>query len=104
MKSLIWDTPVAYEEDLVARVMAEADVGGPKIGNRVYQNSVCVDTQRVRVRSLVGCIYCLGVFPEFSLNSKTNVRKFRQLFPGYHLIIITQNHIHPFLDDDDDGL
>ena len=36
------------EEDLLARVMAAADVGDPTIGNRVYQNVIrryhtCVD-------------------------------------------------------------
>ena len=33
-------------------------------------------TQRARVRSQVGSIFCLRFFPGFSLNRKTNVRKF----------------------------
>ena len=40
MKSLIYETSVASEEDLLARVMAATDVGGPRIGDRVYQNMV----------------------------------------------------------------
>ena len=48
MKSLNYDTPVATEEDLLAQVMAATDIGGPRIGDRVYQKMVrryriCVD-------------------------------------------------------------
>ena len=48
MKSLIYKTPVASEEDLLALVMAAAVVGEPRIGGRVYQKMVqryriCVD-------------------------------------------------------------
>ena len=48
MKSLIYETPVAFEKDLLARVMAVQGVGGPRIGDHVYQNMVwryriCVD-------------------------------------------------------------
>ena len=40
MKSFIYETPVDSEEDLLARVMAAADVGLPSIGDRVYENMV----------------------------------------------------------------
>ena len=40
MKSLIYETPVESEEDLLGRVMAAADVGLPGIGDRMYQNMV----------------------------------------------------------------
>ena len=48
LKSLIYEAPVASEEDLLVWVTAVVDVGGPSIGNRVYQNIVwryhiCVD-------------------------------------------------------------
>ncbi|XP_068084439.1 outer dense fiber protein 2 [Anabrus simplex] len=38
MKTLIYETPVESNEDLLARVMAAADVGGPGIDDRVYEN------------------------------------------------------------------
>ena len=40
MKSMIYEAPVASEEDLLVQVMAAVDVGGPRIGDRVYQNMV----------------------------------------------------------------
>ena len=40
MKFMIYETPVASKEDLLARVMAEVDVGGPRIDDRVYLNIV----------------------------------------------------------------
>ena len=40
MKSIIYETSVNSEEDLLARVMAAADVGLQRIGDRVYQNMV----------------------------------------------------------------
>ena len=48
MKSLVYETPVDSEEDLLARIMAAADVGLPDIGDHVYQNMlrryrVCVE-------------------------------------------------------------
>ena len=48
MKSLIYKTSVASEEDLLAQSMAVTDVGALRIGNHVYQNMVqryciCVD-------------------------------------------------------------
>ena len=39
-KILIYETPVESEEDLLARVMAAADVGLSGIGSRVYQHMV----------------------------------------------------------------
>ena len=44
-------------------------------------------TQRIRVRSSVGSISCLGSFLEFYLNHKTNVRKF-----GPHLFTVIIYH------------
>ena len=41
MKSLVYETPVDSEEDLLARVMAAANVGLPGIGDRVDKNTVC---------------------------------------------------------------
>ncbi|KAJ8866211.1 hypothetical protein PR048_032054 [Dryococelus australis] len=35
-----WITPVESEEGLLARIMAAADLGRPRIGDRVYQNMV----------------------------------------------------------------
>ena len=48
MKSLIYETPVASEEDLLDRIISPADVGGPRISDRMYQNMarsyrICVD-------------------------------------------------------------
>ena len=40
MKSLIYETPVESEEDLLARVMAPTDVRLSGFGDRVYQNTV----------------------------------------------------------------
>ena len=40
MKSLIYDTPVSIEENLLARVMAVTDVGGSRIGDRMYQSTI----------------------------------------------------------------
>ena len=40
MKNLIYEIPVESEEDLLARVMAAADVGGPEIDDRVYHNMI----------------------------------------------------------------
>ena len=40
MKSLVYETPVDSEEDLLARIMAAADVGLQGIGDHVYQNMV----------------------------------------------------------------
>ena len=40
MKYLIYEIPVASEEDPLARVMAATDVGGRRIGDSVYQNMV----------------------------------------------------------------
>ena len=40
MKSLIYETPVASKEDLLAQVMTAADVRGSKFSDRVYQNIV----------------------------------------------------------------
>ena len=40
MKSLVYETPVDSEEDLIAQVMAAADIGLPGICDRVYQNMV----------------------------------------------------------------
>ncbi|KAJ8882818.1 hypothetical protein PR048_014632 [Dryococelus australis] len=38
MKDVIYETPVESEEDLLAQIMAAADLGLPGIGDRVYQN------------------------------------------------------------------
>ncbi|KAJ8898072.1 hypothetical protein PR048_003432 [Dryococelus australis] len=48
IKDLIYETPVESEVDLLARIIAAADLGLPGIGDRVYQNMVhmyrvCVD-------------------------------------------------------------
>ena len=48
MKSLVYETPVDSEEDLLARGMTAADVGLQGIGDRVYRNMarryvVCVE-------------------------------------------------------------
>ncbi|KAJ8885964.1 hypothetical protein PR048_012170 [Dryococelus australis] len=48
IKGVIYETPVESEEDLLARIMAAADLGLPGIGDRVYQKMVlryrvCVD-------------------------------------------------------------
>ena len=48
MKSLMYETPVASEEDLLLRVMDAPDVGGPRIGDREYENMrrrhrICVE-------------------------------------------------------------
>ena len=40
MKSFVYKTPVDSEEDLLARVMAAADIGKKGIGDRVYENMV----------------------------------------------------------------
>ena len=40
MKILVYETPVDSEEDLLARVIAAADVGLPRVGDRVYENMV----------------------------------------------------------------
>ena len=40
MKGLVYETPVDSEEDLLAPVMAAADVGLQGIGDRVYENIV----------------------------------------------------------------
>ena len=40
MKSLIYDTPLESEEDLLARIMAASDDGVRSIGDHVYQNKV----------------------------------------------------------------
>ena len=53
MKSLIYETPLASVEDILARVMIAADVGGQRIGNRVCQNMIrkyriYVDVARAR--------------------------------------------------------
>ncbi|KAJ8870549.1 hypothetical protein PR048_029572 [Dryococelus australis] len=40
MKSLIYETPVDSEKDLLARIMVAANLGLPGIGDRVYQNMV----------------------------------------------------------------
>ena len=39
MKTLIYETLLETEEDLLERVMAAANVGVPGIGDRVYQNT-----------------------------------------------------------------
>ena len=38
MKSLVYETPMDSEEDLLTRVMSTADVGLSGIGDRVYKN------------------------------------------------------------------
>ena len=40
MKSLIYEIPVASEEDLLAWVIAATDIGETRIGDRMYQNMV----------------------------------------------------------------
>ena len=41
MKSLVYETPVDSEKNLLARVMAAADVGLQDTGDRVNENMVC---------------------------------------------------------------
>ena len=41
MKSLVYETPVDSDEELLGRVMAAADVGLQSISDRVYQNMAC---------------------------------------------------------------
>ena len=40
MKSLIYETPVESEEDMLVQAMAAQDVELPGIGDHVYQNMV----------------------------------------------------------------
>ncbi|KAJ8878367.1 hypothetical protein PR048_018944 [Dryococelus australis] len=59
MKGMNYKTPVESEEDLLARVMAAADLGRPGIGDRVYQNMVrryrvCVRRRWSSHRALLG--------------------------------------------------
>ena len=58
MKSLIYKIPVESEEELLVRVMPEADVDLPGIGDRVNQNTV----RRYRV-----CVEVAGRHVESSL-------------------------------------
>ena len=51
-RSSLAEIPVEPEEDLLALVMAAADVGLPGIGDRVYQNKICRYCVCVEIR---GC-------------------------------------------------